>query len=117
MKPVLFVNDNNDDLALCAMRADKIGVRSIISSDPQYILDTLKEGLVEHVFADVKMPTMMGDVFLTKLREKLPNQKCSLMSGYTNIEIELKAMAAGFRNILPKDEPQFTYGLKAILGV
>ncbi len=93
LKPkILYVDDESINLRLF-----KISYRDyyIITTSPsaEEVIELINEGQkFDIIVSDQRMPGMTGTEFMIKAKEKLPNAKYILLTGYTDIEALEKAI-------------------------
>lgn len=77
-------------------------------------LDFIKYSLPDVVIADLSMPNMSGIEFTQKLNETLPSIKVLILSMFSNEEYVIKAIQAGAKGYLPKQDSTTELLLEAI---
>jgi DNA-binding NarL/FixJ family response regulator len=101
------------------------GIRSILANENDIELigslasatkaiDFIKGSLPDVVIADLSMPNMSGIEFTEKLTEAFPSIKVLILSMFNNEEYVVKAIQAGAKGYLPKQDSTTELLLEAI---
>ena len=100
---ILIVDDNVDMLNFFKKALEKEGYSTILAEDGKKALDILKtHNGVDLILSDVKMPNKSGLDVLKEVREKYPDVKIILITGYAQVEEYLQAMEQGAYEYLTK---------------
>ncbi len=76
-----------------------------VAEDAEQALERLRELKVDLVLIDFSLPGMTGIELLEKLRHSFPDLYCAILSGYILPQHARRALAAGARGYLVKDDP------------
>ncbi len=88
-----------------------------VAQDAEEALRLLKELSVDLVLVDFSLPDMTGVELLEKLHQEKPNLYCAILSGHLLLQHARRALAAGARGYLIKDDPLgILIGVKQILN-
>ncbi len=80
-------------------------------------IDFIKCSLPDVVIADLSMPNMSGIEFTQRLTEAYPNIKVLILSMFSNEEYVVKAIQAGAKGYLPKQDSTTELLLEAIRAI
>jgi len=99
---ILIVDDNKDfaDVFCDILRANDYEVSSCYSGERALIL--LDEDNYDIIFLDLRMPKMNGIETLKKIKEKYPEIKVIIMTGYSVDEMVHKALEAKASEVMYK---------------
>lgn len=76
-----------------------------VAETAEKALEQLSELHVDLVLVDVSLPTMSGINLVATLREKYPDLLCVMLSGHLSSQYARRALDAGARGYLLKDNP------------
>ena len=93
-KALLRVLSGNKDLNVVA-----------VANTAEKALEQLPNLNVDLVLADVSLPQMSGINLVSELREKYPGLHCVVLSGHLSPEYVQRALDAGARGYMIKDNP------------
>lgn len=68
-------------------------------------LEKLAESKIDLVLVDISLPTMSGIMLVTAIQERYPDLPCVMLSGHLSAEYVRRALDAGARGYLIKDNP------------
>ncbi len=100
---ILIVDDNVEMLNFFKKALEREGYSTILAEDGKKALEILEiHNGVDLILSDVKMPNKSGLDVLKEVREKYPNVKIILITGYAQVEEYLQAMEQGAYEYLTK---------------
>jgi DNA-binding NarL/FixJ family response regulator len=76
-----------------------------VAETAEQALEQLPELRVDLVLVDVSLPQMSGISLVAALREKYPDLPCVMLSGHLSAQYARRALDAGARGYLLKDNP------------
>lgn len=76
-----------------------------VATTAEKALEQLPELQVDLVLVDVSLPKMSGINLVAALREKYPDLPCVMLSGHLSSQYARRALEAGARGYLLKDNP------------
>jgi len=76
-----------------------------VATTAEQALEQLPELKVDLVLVDVSLPQMSGINFVAALHEKYPDLPCVMLSGHMSSQYARRALDAGARGYLLKDNP------------
>jgi len=76
-----------------------------VAETAEQALEQLPELQVDLVLVDVSLPKMSGINLVAALREKYPDLPCVMLSGHLSSQYARRALEAGARGYLLKDNP------------
>ena len=87
-----------------------------VAESAEAALQYLRESAVDLVLADYSLPDMSGATLLEALHQEHPNLPCAMISGHLSIQHARRALEAGARGYMIKDNPAgILTGIKSIL--
>lgn len=93
-----------------------VDVVSVVRSGEE-ALEKLSSMNVDLVLVDVSLPTMNGIQLVSKIRELFPEMLCLMLSGHLTPFYVQRAMEAGARGYVLKDDiPGVLEGVERVLG-
>ncbi len=99
---ILVVDDEMSICKSCEMILAGKGYAVKIATGGRQALDHIKEGGVDTVLLDLKMPEMDGMAVLEKIIEITPNVPVVMITAYASIETAVQAMKKGAFDYVPK---------------
>jgi len=104
---ILLVEDHAGfaDALLRVLNTDKNLNVVAVAESAEKALEQLPNLKVDLVLADVSLPQMNGINLVGELREKYPGLLCMVLSGHLSSEYAHRAMDAGARGYVIKDNP------------
>ncbi len=92
---VLFLDDEQNILFALerVFRSDHYGIA--VTTNPEEAIDIMRRHPVKVVVSDQCMPSTTGLKFLQQVKELFPDKMCILMSGYDDMTITRREVAAG----------------------
>jgi DNA-binding NtrC family response regulator len=99
---VLIVDDEAEFLETLSkrLRKRKLAVSGVTSGEAA--LEQLKEGPVDVVVLDVKMPGMSGLEALREIKKRYANLEVIMLTGHANMEVAIEGMNMGAFDYLMK---------------
>src|SRR4026207_1541893 len=104
---ILLVEDHAGfaDALLRVLNTDKnLTVVAVVES-AEKALEQIADLQVDLVLSDVSLPQMNGINLVAELHKKYPTLPCVVLSGHLSSEFARRAMAAGARGYVIKDNP------------
>jgi DNA-binding NtrC family response regulator len=98
----LVVDDEVGIRRLCTDVLKKSGHPVEAVADASAALARLEDSPADLVISDIKMKGMDGLAFLEKVRERTPNQRFILITGYPTLATAVEGMKLGARNYVTK---------------
>ena len=92
---ILIVDDDRYILKVMKRLLSKYLINIITTSSPYEALDIIKDGKVDLIISDYKMPGMEGLQLLSKVKELCPTTIRILMSGYSDVDLLVDAINSG----------------------
>lgn len=99
---VLVVDDDPYVLTAAAMLLNSKGYSAVACQDPREAVKKLREGNVDIVLSDIKMPNITGIELLKKIHEVSPEMPVILMTAYAELDIALDAIRQGAFDMIIK---------------
>lgn len=102
MKKILVIDDETIVGLSCerALSAEGYEVKSVLSGKKG--LELLEEEPFGIIFLDLKMPDMDGMELLKTIKERWPETKVIMITGYTSVETAVTALKLGAFNYIEK---------------
>jgi len=115
---VLFVDDDQQILNMFRRTLREVfDVFTAVSAEEGFAI-IQKDGPFAVVVSDLKMPTMGGFKFLSKVHEIAPETVCIMLTGFANLEAAVKAVDAGhIFQLLTKPCPTDTMSKAITAGI
>lgn len=76
-----------------------------VANTAEQALEKLAESRVDLVLVDVSLPRINGINLVSEIREKYPDLPCVMLSGHLSPEYVRRALDAGARGYMIKDNP------------
>lgn len=107
MSSILLVEDHEAFANALLNILNKNGNMSVVAvaETAEKALEQLPELQVDLVLVDVSLPKMSGINLVAALREKYPDLPCVMLSGHLSSQYARRALKAGARGYLLKDNP------------
>jgi DNA-binding NarL/FixJ family response regulator len=109
MKPasILLVEDHPAFANALLSILNKNGNMDVVAvaGTAEQALEQLAELQVDLVLVDVSLPQMSGINLVAALHEKYPDLPCAMLSGHMSSQYARRALEAGARGYLLKDNP------------
>ncbi len=103
MKTILLVDDELYLLGALGAILHELGYKVISRFDAASALAVIREGkTIDLVLTDYRMPGMNAEEFMTKLKELLPATPVVVLTGYSSVEVYIKALSLGAFECLTK---------------
>lgn len=107
MSSILLVEDHEAFANALLNILNKNGNMNVVAvaETAEKALEQLPELQVDLVLVDVSLPKMSGINLVAALREKYPDLPCVMLSGHLSSQYARRALKAGARGYLLKDNP------------
>ena len=107
MSSILLVEDHEAFANALLNILNKNGNMNVVAvaETAEKALEQLPELQVDLVLVDVSLPKMSGINLVAALREKYPDLPCVMLSGHLSSQYARRALEAGARGYLLKDNP------------
>jgi DNA-binding NarL/FixJ family response regulator len=107
MSSILLVEDHEAFANALLNILNKNGNMNVVAvaETAEKALEQLPELHVDLVLVDVSLPKMSGINLVAVLREKYPDLPCVMLSGHLSSQYARRALEAGARGYLLKDNP------------
>jgi DNA-binding NarL/FixJ family response regulator len=107
MSSILLVEDHEAFANALLNILNKNGDMNVVAvaETAEKALEQLPELHVDLVLVDVSLPKMSGINLVAALREKYPDLPCVMLSGHLSSQYARRALEAGARGYLLKDNP------------
>ncbi|BCE00549.1 HD domain-containing phosphohydrolase [Marinicellulosiphila megalodicopiae] len=92
---ILFVDDEKNILSSLKRLTRELGVNCYFANSGQEGLDLLKVETIHIVISDMRMPGMMGDEFLKKVKEQYSETIRFLLTGQSDFQSTINAVNKG----------------------
>ena len=118
MLKVLIADDDKTNLYLLKVFCrDLDGVELFFANDGQQALEKIREGAVDILITDLRMPLLSGDELLTTVKRKFPHIPVIIMTGFGSIEGAVDYVHKGADDYLtkPLTKEVFVYRLKRVI--
>ncbi len=103
MKTILLVDDELYVLGALGAILRELGYKVISRYDAASALAVIREGkAVDLVLTDYRMPGMEADEYMTTLKQLLPSAPIIVLTGYSSVEVYIKALSLGAFECLTK---------------
>ena len=103
MKTILLVDDELYVLGALGAIVRELGYEVITRFDAASALAVIREGkTIDIVLTDYRMPGMDSDEFMAKLKQLLPTTPIIVLTGYSSVEVYIKALSHGAFECLTK---------------
>ncbi len=102
MGKILVVDDDPELQNLVRAGLEAEGHTVLQALDPALGLDTLNSEFFDLVITDFMMPKMNGVEFLERLRQRHPDLKCIMITGYGNTDVVVGALRKHVADFLSK---------------
>lgn len=104
---ILLVEDHAAFASALRSILNKNGNMNVVAvaTTAENALEQLPELQVDLVLVDVSLPQMSGINLVAALREKYPDLPCVMLSGHMSSQYARRALDAGARGYLLKDNP------------
>ncbi len=103
MISVLIADDDKTNLYLLKIFCrEKSGVKLIFASNGQEALGFVKQGEVDILITDLRMPVLSGDELMTTVKKEYPHIPVIIMTGYGSIEGAVDYLRRGADDYLTK---------------
>lgn len=99
---VLVVDDDPYVLTAAAMLLNGKGYTAVACQDPREAIKKLRDGNIDIVLSDIKMPNITGIELLKKIHEVDPEMPVILMTAYAELDIALDAIRQGAFDMIIK---------------
>jgi len=108
-KSILVVDDDESVGNLVVKLLERAGHHSLLRLDGQSALDVIKEGKLDLVITDLRMPGMDGIELIRRTRKINKKLDVIVITGYGTMEIFIEAMREGARDFIikPIEKDQF----------
>jgi CheY-like chemotaxis protein len=110
---ILLVDDNKLGLAARKAVLEELGYVITTAGSASEGLKRLAEADFSLVVTDYKMPRMNGDVFIAKVREKLPSIPIILLSGFVDA-LGLSEENTGADIVIQKSNHEVTHMVRGV---
>ena len=107
MSSILLVEDHEAFANALLNILNKNGNMNVVAvaETAEKALEQLPELHVDLVLVDVSLPKMSGINLVAALREEYPDPPCAILSGHLSGQYARRALEAGARGYLLKDNP------------
>ncbi len=104
MKPirVLVTDDDHDYADGMAELIESEGYKAFVAYSGQQALETLETEEIDVIFLDVKMPDMDGIETFKAIRERKPETRIAMMTGYNDESLKESGLDSKSTDILRK---------------
>ncbi len=99
---VLVVDDDPYVLTAASMLLNDKGYSAVACQDPREAVRKLRDGNIDIVLSDIKMPNITGIELLKKIHEVNPEMPVILMTAYAELDIALDAIREGAFDMIIK---------------
>lgn len=99
---ILVIDDEDIVRKSCSRTLSPLGYEVRLSQSSLDGLRMMDEERFDLVLTDIKMPDLDGIEVLKQVREKFPNMKVIIMTGYQSVENALKSVQLGAFDYLEK---------------
>lgn len=97
-------------------KVDDLNVVAVVQT-AEKALEKLGEIEVDLVLVDVSLPRVSGISLVESIRDKYPGLPCVMLSGHLSAEFVRRALDAGARGYLIKDNPEgILAGIRHVFG-
>ncbi|HTV59032.1 MAG TPA: sigma-54 dependent transcriptional regulator [Verrucomicrobiae bacterium] len=100
--PICIVDDEEDHVELMSTKLEKAGFPVTGTSNPQDVLQRIRQGACRAVLVDYKMPSMDGMTFLERALRCDPGIYVILVTGFYTVESAIEAIKRGAYDYLCK---------------
>jgi DNA-binding NarL/FixJ family response regulator len=107
MTALLIVEDNSTFANTMIHFLSRLGQLTVAALAPtaEAALELLPQLTVDLVLVDVSLPTMSGIDLVAAMREQHPDLRCIMLSGHHERDYVRRALAAGARGYVLKENP------------
>jgi DNA-binding NarL/FixJ family response regulator len=107
MTALLIVEDNSTFANTMIHFLSRLGQLTVAALAPtaEAALELLPQLTVDLVLVDVSLPTMSGIDLVAAMREQRPDLRCIMLSGHHERDYVRRALAAGARGYVLKENP------------
>jgi len=102
MAKILIVDDEPDARLLLSRRVKRLGHEPIEADEPETGIELLKDGGIDLVLLDFRMPRMTGTEVLREIKRLEPQVPVILVTAAEEAEVAMEAMSAGAYDYLIK---------------
>jgi two-component system response regulator HydG len=99
---ILVVDDDEGVREALARTLEKLGYEPVLAANGQQGLDRLREGDVQIVLADLKMPGLSGQELLRAAKALSPDVEVIMITGHGTVEDAVAAMKEGAYDFITK---------------
>lgn len=99
---ILVVDDEEIVRISCERILVPAGFHVDVTPDGRKALQMLDQNKYDLVLTDLKMPHMDGMEVLAEIKKRLPDARVIIITGYSTIEIAVKAIKMGAYNYIEK---------------
>lgn len=99
---IMVVDDEAEVLGFCAEALRRLGYDVTPVGLGEEALDLLRREHFDLLITDIMMPGMSGIDLIAQAKESLPNLAAIVMTGYSTIELAIKALRSGAVDFIPK---------------
>jgi len=89
---ILIVDDNADQCDILANLVAEIGHKAYTATDGQMALQMFQERKIDLVITDIKMPRMDGMTLLERIRQRDPDVRVIVITGFPSSETILRTI-------------------------
>lgn len=99
---ILVVDDEEIVRISCERILSPAGYRVDVTPDGRKALQMLEQNKYDLVLSDLKMPHMDGMEVLAEIKKRTPQARVIIITGYSTVEIAVKAIKMGAYNYIEK---------------
>jgi DNA-binding NtrC family response regulator len=99
---ILVVDDEEIVRISCRRILTPLGYTVETTPDGLQALELMKENKYDLILTDLKMPHMDGMEVMAEIRKREPDAKVIIVTGYSTIEVAVKAIKMGAYNYIEK---------------
>lgn len=99
---ILIVDDSPDTLEMLERKLNKKGYRIYLACHVESALSIIDKHQVDLVITDLKMPRLSGLDLIKSVRERYPDIKIMMITGYPTVESAVEAVKGGAEEYLSK---------------
>lgn len=117
---ILVCDDEESIRETLKLVLDDSGYETTLTSNGTECLDTLNKGdRFDLIVLDVKMPQESGIDTLVKIKEKYPDTRIIVLTGYRSVEVAHEAVKRGALDYMvkPFEPKELLQKIKVLLGV
>src|SRR5438093_13154754 len=100
--PTVVVDDEPAIRELLECQLTDMGCRVVTAPDGRAALDRFRDGPIDLVFTDIRMPRMSGIQLLEQVRSISPETSVVVLSGFATIQDTVEALRLGALDFIHK---------------